>query len=50
MIDIIHQDQNSSNGTFYEHWHTVGDNLSQIDPTTLRVVGEVVTRVVYEAQ
>lgn len=49
MIDIIHQDQNSSNGTFYEHWHTINDNLDQIDKQTLQVVGEVVTRVIYEA-
>lgn len=50
MIDIIHQDPNSSNGTFYEHWHTSNDNLAQIDKETLRVVGEVVTRVVYETK
>lgn len=48
MINIIHLDPNSSNGTFYEYWHTLGDNLSQIDPKTLGVVGEVVTRVIYE--
>ena len=50
MIDIIHQDQNSSNGTFYEHWHTTNDNLTTIDKEILRVVGEVVTKVIYEAQ
>lgn len=48
MIDIIHQDTGSTNGTFYEHWHTSNDNLSQIDRETLRVVGEVVTSVIYE--
>lgn len=50
MIDIIHQDQSSSNGTFYEHWHTSGDNLDQIDKQTLGVVGEVLAKVVYEVQ
>ncbi|MBK9291917.1 MAG: M28 family peptidase [Bacteroidetes bacterium] len=50
MINIIHLDPNSSNGTFYEYWHTLGDNLSQIDPKTLQAVGEVVTRVIYESQ
>ncbi len=50
MINIIHLDPNSSNGTFYEYWHTLGDNLSQIDPKTLKAVGEVVTRVIYETK
>ncbi len=50
MINIIHQDQNSSNGTFYEHWHTLNDNLNQIDPATLNVVGNVLLKVLYEAQ
>ncbi len=50
MINIIHIDQNSSNGTFYEYWHTMNDNLSQIDPKTLRMVGEVVAKVVFEEQ
>lgn len=48
MINIIHQDQNSSNGTFYEHWHTLNDNLSQIDPNTLKVVGDVLQKVIFE--
>mgnify|MGYP000428853640 CR=1 FL=1 len=50
MINIIHIDQNSSNGTFYEHWHTMEDKLDKIDPKTLLIVGQVVTTVVYEAQ
>lgn len=50
MINIIHLDPNSSNGTFFEYWHTLGDNLSQIDPKTLQAVGEVVTRVIYESK
>lgn len=50
MINIIHLDPNSSNGTFYEYWHTLGDNLSQIDPKTLQAVGEVVTKVIYESK
>ena len=50
MIDIIHLDENSINSTFFEQWHTLGDNLSQIDPRTLLIVGQVVTKVVYEAQ
>lgn len=50
MINIIHIDQNSSNGTFYEHWHTMNDNLGQIDKKTLQIVGKVVSTVIYEAQ
>lgn len=48
MINIIHLDEKSANGTFYEHWHTINDNLDQIDPHTLKVVGEVVLNVVYK--
>lgn len=50
MINIIHIDQNSSNGSFYEYWHTMNDNLSQIDPQTLKMVGDVVVQTIYEAQ
>ncbi len=47
MIDIIHLDPHSSNETFFEHWHTSLDNLDQIDPATLKIVGDVLTRVIY---
>jgi glutaminyl-peptide cyclotransferase len=46
-IDIIHLDPNSSNGSFYEYWHTTGDTFDKIDRETLRVVGEVLTKVVF---
>ena len=46
-IDIIHLDHESVNGTFYDHWHTVNDNLSQIDRETLGMVGQVVLTVVF---
>jgi Zn-dependent M28 family amino/carboxypeptidase len=46
-IDIIHLDKNSSNGSFYDHWHTTGDTFDKIDKETLRVVGEVLTKVVF---
>jgi Zn-dependent M28 family amino/carboxypeptidase len=46
-IDIIHLDPNSSNGSFYEYWHTTGDTFDKIDKETLRVVGEVLTKVVF---
>lgn len=45
-INIIHQDLSSSNGSFFEHWHTVEDNMSKIDSKSLKMVGDVVLTVV----
>jgi hypothetical protein len=45
MIDIIHLDPNSQTG-FYPYWHTMGDNLSRIDTTTLEVVGKTLMAVI----
>jgi len=47
MINIIHLDPASPNGTFYQHWHTVNDNLDQISSETLRVVGQTVITVIF---
>jgi hypothetical protein len=49
-INIIHLDPSSSNGTFFEHWHTVNDNLDAIDKETLRIVGTLVSHVIYNEQ
>ncbi len=46
-INIIHLDAESTNGSFFDHWHTVNDNMEFIDKTTLRIVGDVVLNVVY---
>jgi Zn-dependent M28 family amino/carboxypeptidase len=46
MIDIIHYDPSTESG-FFPHWHTVHDNLENIDPATLGIVGEVVTQTIY---
>ena len=46
-IDIIHLENESVNGSFYEHWHTLNDNLKQIDTATLKMVGTVVLNVIY---
>ncbi len=46
-IDIIHLDKNSSNGSFYDYWHTTGDTMDKIDKNTLKMVGVVVGTVVY---
>lgn len=46
MIDIIHL-ENNEESSFYPYWHTVKDNIEQIDPKTLGMVGDVVMNVVY---
>jgi Zn-dependent M28 family amino/carboxypeptidase len=46
-INIIHLENESVNGSFFEHWHTVNDNMEHIDRTTLNVVGRVVMEVIY---
>lgn len=46
-IDIIHLDRESSNQSFFEHWHTVNDNLDNINKSTLKMVGNVVMTAVY---
>lgn len=47
-IDIIDLDPNSSNECFPEVWHTLDDNLENIDKNTLGVVGNVLNHVVYK--
>ncbi|MCL2245531.1 MAG: M28 family peptidase [Lentimicrobiaceae bacterium] len=47
MINIIHQDNSSSTG-FTPTWHTLQDNISNIDRHTLYVVGTTVMAVLYE--
>jgi glutaminyl-peptide cyclotransferase len=49
-INIIHLDTGSSNGSFFEYWHTLQDNMDQIDRETLHMVGVLVATVVYEAR
>ena len=46
MIDVIHL-ENNSESSFYPYWHTVKDNIEQIDPKTLGMVGDVVVNVLY---
>jgi hypothetical protein len=47
MIDLIHLEDNE-NSSFYPYWHTIKDNLEQIDPNTLGMVGDVVLNVIYK--
>lgn len=46
MIDLIHLEDNE-NSSFYPYWHTLNDNIEQIDPKTLGMVGNVVLNVIY---
>ena len=46
MIDIIHL-ENNEDSSFYPYWHTLNDNIEQIDPKTLEMVGDVVLNVIY---
>lgn len=45
-IDIIHHEEGSSTG-FFEHWHTVTDNLENVDKNSLKAAGQVVLYVIY---
>lgn len=42
-IDIIHQ---NTDGSFYEHWHTVNDTFDKINKVSLKVVGQVLLAVI----
>lgn len=44
MVDIV---QNSTNGSFFAHWHTTTDNIDAISPRTLGAVAEVVLKTIY---
>jgi glutaminyl-peptide cyclotransferase len=45
-IDIIHYDASSPTG-FPRHWHTHQDNMSAIDKTTLKAVGQTLLELIY---
>ena len=47
-IDIIDLQPESSNECFPDVWHTLNDNLENIDKNTLDMVGNVLLHVVYE--
>lgn len=48
MIDIIHTTPPA--GGFFPQWHTSTDDMSQIDPATLKAVGQTLLLVVYNEQ
>lgn len=43
-IDLV---QNSPDCSFYDHWHTVGDNLEAVDRNSLKTVATVSMKVIY---
>ena len=45
-VDIIDYDPDSDTG-FNEHWHTLGDNMSNIYKPTLKAVGQTLMQVIY---
>lgn len=47
VINIIHLDEQSANGSFFDHWHTVNDNMEAIDKKTLEVVGKTLMHTLY---
>jgi Zn-dependent M28 family amino/carboxypeptidase len=46
VINIIDLRSDTPHG-FYEHWHTLKDNMDAIDPTTLKAVGQTVAAVLW---
>lgn len=46
-IDIIHYDRTTASG-FFEHWHTLKDDMNSINSNTLEMVGKTVLKVIYE--
>jgi len=45
MIDIIHL--NALSGGFFPDWHTPEDDMRNIDPNTLKAVGQTLIQTVY---
>ena len=44
MLDIV---QNDNSGSFFTHWHTLGDNMEHVDKNSLRICGEVILKTIY---
>ena len=48
MIDIIHIKQNDPERTFFDQWHTAHDDMENIDPKTMKAVGQTLIQVLYQ--
>jgi hypothetical protein len=46
-VDIINYDPTCENSSFGPTWHTINDNISNIDRNTLKAVGQTVMDVIY---
>lgn len=46
-VDIIHHDESSPSG-FWTHWHTHEDKLENIDPQSLKAVGQTLLTLIYQ--
>ena len=44
MIDVV---QNSRGCSFFKYWHTMGDNMENVDRNSLKAVGEVLLKMLY---
>lgn len=49
-INIIHLEPGSLGHGFFEHWHTLRDDMSNIDRNTLMAVGHTLSAVIYSEQ
>ena len=45
-IDIVHHDPTTVSG-FFPYWHTMKDDMSNIDKSTLTIVGNTILTVAY---
>ena len=44
MVDIV---QNTPGTSFFQHWHTLGDNMEHVDKNSLRATGIVLLKTLY---
>ena len=48
MVDIIHTQPNNLAQTFFKDWHTTHDTMENIDPKTLKAVGQTLVQVLFQ--
>jgi len=48
MIDII--DRTAAGGKFFDHWHTMKDDIDAISKETLKAVGQTVLETIYQEE